>query len=270
MRFEAFLLEGDMEREYTTPRSKEIKSPDEVENLIRTKCKTAWKAWRNKRATIQRGTPKSWNYMLSDPRQSKIRLSANTRSYMNLLVDNLPSWKGYPQRGKSLICTTFHQSARAYGRGNAFVVLPFENAKIGVCNEMDFWLSFKMLRAFGDDVSDFNDGLSDLFFESKISLSGSEKSWSRLKEGLESVEKNLKEKDYKTKSRMISNFWDFYLDTKPVSLLKFLSEQLNPLDNGFERAKPGNEIPTGHEVWTDSPAVLVHTKNEEWLEDLKI
>ena len=77
-----------------------------------------------------------------------------TENYITLLIDYiLPSWKNYPKRSKSLVCSSSKSISWGYGN-KAYVVFPYNNAKIGVCSEVDLWESFIDLN-----VLEFNDDL---------------------------------------------------------------------------------------------------------------
>jgi len=80
-----------------------------------------------------------------------LRISQNTEnSYTRLFSGLLPSWSKYPPRNKSFICTTNINRTRGYiteseySRGQ-YIILPKNNAKIGVCSFTDMWDSFLSL-----------------------------------------------------------------------------------------------------------------------------
>ena len=62
--------------------------------------------------------------MLFNPKAIE-RKSANTNNFYTWIVDDLDSWKDYPKRSKSLICSN-STSTRAYGP--LYRVIPFKNA----------------------------------------------------------------------------------------------------------------------------------------------
>jgi len=71
--------------------------------------------------------------------------------YTRLLSDILPSWKDFPPRNRSFICSTSSGYALNYtGKepkfDNVYVVLPKNGAKIGICSTADIWTSFKILN----------------------------------------------------------------------------------------------------------------------------
>lgn len=75
------------------------------------------------------------------------RKSANTLNYYTILFDNLSSWKEYPKRSRSHICSTFEQYSKNYG--NIYVVIPLENQKIAICSKDDIYYSFKFTKSLG-------------------------------------------------------------------------------------------------------------------------
>jgi hypothetical protein len=69
------------------------------------------------------------------------RPSKNTNNFYTALIDVLPSWKDWPKRSQSIVCTNSYSTAQSYG--NPYVVLPKNQAKIAICPKNDFWVSFK-------------------------------------------------------------------------------------------------------------------------------
>lgn len=71
------------------------------------------------------------------------RKSANTYNYYTLWMDNHPSWKDYPKRSKSLICTTSYEVASGYGAVK--LIIPADKNTVGVCASDDLWGAFRHL-----------------------------------------------------------------------------------------------------------------------------
>lgn len=93
------------------------------------------------------------------------RISSYTSNiYTKLMSDILDSWKDYPKRNHSLICTTnpnksYHYTTNGYG-GTIFVVFPKNNTPIGVASERDIWDSFPAVSALWlRTMADFNDAI---------------------------------------------------------------------------------------------------------------
>lgn len=65
--------------------------------------------------------------------------TASIAKIINLLIDNLPSWKEFPKRNNSIIASsnisTYQQS---YG-SEYYILIPFDGAKFGVTPALDLW-----------------------------------------------------------------------------------------------------------------------------------
>lgn len=111
----------------------------ELVRLIKTHCSKNIDAL--KKCGLYRGfgnnTP---GYMgdlaIVDPTQ-RDRRSNEANNYFIPLIDNSPYWINFPKRGKSLICSGSSNYAGNYGEIRQ--VIPFDNAKLGVCEYDDFW-----------------------------------------------------------------------------------------------------------------------------------
>jgi hypothetical protein len=71
------------------------------------------------------------------------RTSANTKNYYTIWMDNNPEWKDYPQRSKSLICSSSYSTADGFG--SVQLIIPADMNKIGICLEHDLWRTFTRL-----------------------------------------------------------------------------------------------------------------------------
>jgi hypothetical protein len=130
---------------------------------------------------IFRATGLEEDFYLIDPRKMD-RMSANTKNYYTLMIDNSEKWKDYPKRKHSVICALNDSYL-----GNEYRVIPltkynnilinydidlFDLSKWGVCPEYDIWNSFgkEFKYIFKDDektLDVFNYDLSDLYTEIK-------------------------------------------------------------------------------------------------------
>jgi hypothetical protein len=260
MRLKQFITEG---------RSKELKE-DEVIDLIKKNCKQALNKYK-KGIVIYRGVEMDVSYAFVDPKKSKPRRSANTSNYYTLINDNSPYWKQYPKRSESLICTTNKFTPEGYG--TSYIVLPYDNAKIGVCSESDYWDSFPVLleQAYGHysyyNLASFNRDLERLFEQVDIPLS--DNSYSSLQHSfglfditfdhdVDSID-SLKNDDGFYFLKWYEEVWD---------LMKHFNDILEPKSNKFGLYKINNlNKYNDREVWTDSKAVLVNTHNNRYILD---
>lgn len=103
---------------------------------------------------IFRGVTKSFDQGLVDPtvgvRKSTsylnpiAKLSKNNRigdSIFNIIMSEHPSWKDFPPRNKSLVCTTNYSEAKFYSN-TIYAIIPFNENRFGVCPDSDLWSSF--------------------------------------------------------------------------------------------------------------------------------
>jgi hypothetical protein len=97
-----------------------------------------------------------------------VRKSANTSNWYNMFIDNSPKWKAYPPRLSSYICTTSPGYADSYGK--VYLVLPADDAQLGLTPATDMWFSFDYsLYQFGhiEDISHFQDVIHFIWNNSK-------------------------------------------------------------------------------------------------------
>ena len=275
MRLKQYLTEG---------RSKKISSI-EVRNLLNTKCKKAFKMFKEG-IVIYRGVKNvTDSYVLVTPSKFT-RKSLNTYNYYTLINDNSPAWKDYPKRSKSIICTTNQNTARSFGE--LYAVFPFDGAKIGVCPDVDYWTSFLFLDIKTDisNMMEFNEQLKYLFdiqqikrFAGDISKANTYKDLQKL---FYKFDKFIKIQDEKTikemKQKSERNNIDFVMPDKSPTIQKIIKEHdvnllkkyddfmnmekyfrylLDPEKNYFGLKRVGDKLPNDVEVWTDGDSVLI-------------
>lgn len=227
----------------------------EALKLLESKCKA-----NRKYKTIFRGDG-DFNYdedgpfFFHFPAGSRAeRKSANTSNHYTLLIDKfLDCWKGWPKRGKGIICSSAYNRANGYANGwnDVLIMVPEDNTPIAVCPEEDIFDSFKRVGDLGFEyMSHFNDMLGDIGIddtESNIrkNLNMSMKKFYDLVKynaeydsGLWTLEKKLKK------------------DMNKYSILKeWLEYVLDPKANGFKLVTSNKSFPTNREVWFDGSAM---------------
>jgi len=172
MKFLQYLTEG---------RTQRIPEPTAI-RLIKTHCKKNYKyLFEDSRRKIYRGVHESIVFGYIDTNKGRERVSANTLNYTTLLMDNLPSWNGWPKRSRSVICSTSWSNSDSYG--NLYHVIPYDNSKIGICSEYDVWDSFTHLR-YG--VNSFNTLFEKLFLAYKINTN--DKNWNTFVKSLQELQ----------------------------------------------------------------------------------
>lgn len=188
---------------------------------------------------IYRGLQTILKYGFIDPTKFT-RRSANTKNYYTILFDELlPSWNGWPNRSKSIICASDMEITAGYGE--PFNVYPYNNSKIGVCSQDDIWLSFE--KGFDYGLDDFNTSLN------YISMYANQKELKETKQGIVELCKTIDEmNDNDELDKMIESLKKLsdyvsvkliekYLKYRNKHFIDFLDIMFNPIKNGFKMYK---------------------------------
>jgi hypothetical protein len=155
-----------------------------------------------------------------------LRRSSSSLNYHNEIINHDPSWKAYPKR--EVICTTSKEMAMDYG--NVYLVLPTENAKIGICPKPDIWYSFR---------------------------TGIDKSWKDYHKMVNVAELN----HYLNYVGIIDN----YEDMEEHEFFNKIVKTFSPRLNGFQVKQITNSLvlPENREVWFDCECLLIRLDIEE-------
>jgi hypothetical protein len=244
MKFKQFLL--------TEGRGKEISLDDAEKWILKNSPKRLEKTLEGNK--IYRGLKQYYEAYQIDPKKSKtLRRSAYVGSnYYTLMIDNLPSWKDYPKRSQSIICTTSYPKAKGYG--NVYIIFPKDNAKIGVCIDDDIFMSFVNLRKNHYYMSEWSEKLQSLDHE--VSNGLSDKSWSTMKNFFKKID-DFKNKDYAEQFLKDYGF-DYLMKGKSIEVF---NKMMSPKKNKFQLKKGSDIIPSDREIWTDSESVLINVFN---------
>lgn len=107
---------------------------------IKTECSDAYNAYMNDRTVIYRGCSQVQKYLEANPQNGQ-RKSANTTNYYTVALSQLPAFKDYPPRDRSLICSTSKSYAEEFVRqySGVYAVFPVNGTKIGMINDGDMW-----------------------------------------------------------------------------------------------------------------------------------
>lgn len=130
-----------------------------VDAFINENISGEYHAWKSR--FIFRGTRLNEGETEFEIRKHPVgRVSANTSNEFTLMVDNvLSSWKNYPKRSESFICSTSQFQAEAFG--DLHLLFPLGNANVGICSENDMWSSMTRLSKLIDidegSIPDFNE-----------------------------------------------------------------------------------------------------------------
>ena len=207
--------------------------------------------------------------------QSITRISPHSLTNIyNLLFSNLPSWKEYPTRNKSLICGDLSRASGHWsGVGSVpslMVVIPLHECNVGICPSHDIWDSFNdnIQNTQIEDIETYT-----LFFKDVIShyVFDVPNNWNEDWNIFSEVCKEFDEK------RKTDKKWKFLINDKAlyekwnkkeISTIEALNHIFNPNNNEFEliKYKKGFKIPsvkwgTGDkECWLDAKSLLIDHK----------
>jgi len=236
-----------------------LHAPSYIQNLKKGKTNVIW-----------RGMPMDFYFATGDGSAFK-RKAANTSNFTNLLVSNFDSWKDYPPRNQSYICST--SKATAHSFGDPMMVIPADNAQIGICPDFDFWRCFKILsNKFGlDGIDELNDFLSEISAEDLNDTSIVE-----LRSQLSQIDRDYLEEAIHTgvsiRFETAAQSMFEYLSERPHhTLLDALEHFLDPDLNGFDftnAASLGN-LENNFEIWIHGKVLIIDVANAgDWIYEI--
>lgn len=258
MRFQEYILSEKVSDGGKEKRSVGIKKEEAIK-FFTEKCKKYSKDKAN--PALYRGINGNGPYNIVDPTKHE-RTSAYTSNHTTLLMDNLPSWKNYPKRSRSVICTLAGGVAGGYGR--KFRVIPSDGCKFGVCPRSDVWYSFSDFLK-GADVSEFNDTLKHHGIK--------DTNFAALTKGLIDFEKKIKlhaegdpVADFDApEENIFGPLISRAMRGKPIEIMKWLDSVMSPDFNDFttDIKRADQEA----EVWVGNGPVLLieNIKYEDFL-----
>jgi len=258
--------------------------------LLRGKANIAWKKhleeYRIFRGRDHNDIRAPSPYKFISPSKT-YRMSRNTINVVNSFLDILPSWKNWPKRSNSIICSNSRVTAGWYGV--AFQVFPFNNAKIGICSQSDFWESFPVIteRFSKHNVDSFNYVLSAAYNTFGIDVDPDNFKPEDAKKLIDYLNKEtLKYRNidflYKTDtskgnatqrhdSKTLKE--DMIIFYKGGDWTDYFDELLSPEKNNFKLVSISEytaiETPR-KEVWTDADSLMIHTSYLEKIENRKL
>lgn len=237
---------------------------------------------------IYRGTESGYKYGFINPSNYTRTSTGDVKNHYTLLIDNLPGWSEYPKRSKSVICTM--DSSVAKGYGNLYVVIPFDDEKIGIAPEGDVWNSFQkgieknldFLNLHSDSLPNVNTML-DLFYvflkEGEVDgLDDSEFSilWKQIGEisnNFDEVYRNMKRFQSDMEYRLDFDLDRYYkqvfksglesaevIKENDINLKEKIRKAFDPDLNGFKLKrynKPFYTNKDNNEVWTSGRCLLI-------------
>jgi hypothetical protein len=194
-------------------------------------------------------------------------------SHHTLLMDNLPSWNGFPKRTQSIIGSTNFGFDPSFG-DHYYCIIPYDGANFAVAPDGDLWNS--SCKISGEEYK-FDDYFSESFSQASISdysydemmediqklyddyLSGKELEISRY---IIRILKQMKEDNVKDVKIALNDYFapnKFRgLGTKHVGSNGFTLMNYSEISNIQEKDSQGNLIKYGNEFWTDSECLIVY------------
>ena len=138
------VIVADSLSDETKSKFKVISDKKEITDLIRTDYSDAWALFDNENY-IYRGTERKYlnkeDFAVEVTPGIRISKDGIPNLYTILLSEILDSWKKFPKRNRSHICSLDGHTASSYG-DYLYYVLPKNGTKIGVCPYGDIWDSF--------------------------------------------------------------------------------------------------------------------------------
>lgn len=196
------------------------------------------------------------------------RHSLENLDFYNLIIDNDPSWEGYPKRLKSLCCTLKGRPSL----GNSFYyVIPVDRSKWGLCSGSDLFVSFNYLEKNTNRlyINEFFDVLykiaSDNYlndFQFDIELDDT--NYKIFKKQLDEIDSIL---DKNPKFRI--EFMDELFKNRYIyddTLFNMIIDLMDPIKNDFKIQTLEELYKTdkyNKEIWTESPCILIYDKVAE-------
>lgn len=228
----------------------------EFDQILKSNCKN----WSRSKTPLYRGQINLGAYLYTDPRGTYRKSIDDVNTHIEMM-DNLPSWEGYPKYSQSVIGVSSNKSmAEDYISDNGVVyeIIPFDNIEIAVCPSMTIWDSF---GGFGDEDAIY---LTGNFFEEN----GINRDIWVQPEG-DSIEDRLKSLDKISNGKYSKEFLyqaSDFLKKKPskingVDCYNFINDYLfNPDVCGFNKVRyvSGFEIEKNKQIWTNGPVLLIH------------
>jgi len=168
-------------------------------------------------------------------------------NYHNLVISNLDSWSEYPKRNKSLVGATYQRASGHLGTNHdyLYLVIPYDNTKVGVCMVEDFWESFGKIN---DDINRWIFNIIRIVIKNiDIDKDGLNSNWNQLKYVLTKLNVPDEVKEY------FSNY------NNELTLLDNIDIELEPSRQGFKLVYPKDIYGklVNNEVWMEDNCILI-------------
>ena len=233
--------------------------------LLRTRCT----GFSLDNTPLYRGvSQRRGTFALAVPSEKERRSKPAGNGYGNgnqytLLVDNLPSWSGWPKRSKSLCMATNDTRTGPYtenGKGMVYRCIPMDGAVIAVCATKDFWFSFKYLEKISDGTAivDVSRRMKQDFAISDVNWDAFCRSMDRVGDAHTSVPRDVVQMRKYLPMSYIFTYGLIKRDWR-----ERLDGVLDPVRNKFWKTPyaQGFKVPGyNKEVWTDGDCLMIEDK----------
>lgn len=197
------------------------------------------------------------------------RTSITGNNIANVLVSGvLPSWNKYPKRTNCIMGSTEKAVAKAYG--TAYVMLPKNGAKIGICPTYNFQQSFKIFTVY-----ELNNGLKTIFDYINKDTCYEYITVDEIKTLFDSLSDVIHNKKF---TEYIKNSNNYDAKLLLIAINKYLNEHdnssildcvdflLNPNKNKFKLLSDINELENKQykdsEIWIDDKCLMYRLRDE--------
>lgn len=197
-------------------------------------------------------------------------------SHHTLLMDNLPSWNGFPKRTQSIIGSLNFGFDPSFG-DYYYCIIPYDGAKFAVAPDCDLWSSACKIA---DNAYMFDDYFSESFSQAGIS----DKSYDDMMNDIQKIYddylsgkqleisnyiirilKQMKEDNVKDVRLAFNEYFapNKFRGLGPQigSLNGFILRNYSQISEVQEKDSNGNLISYGKEIWTDSECLIVYLGN---------
>jgi hypothetical protein len=256
----------DLIREYhydSENRSVDV-SNDEIISFLRSKPEFIKYVTDGGRLIYRGNTKLQSNTSYKVSPSNYVRRSQNTDNYYTMMMDNLPQWKSYPKRSKSIICSLDIDRAKTYGGYNVHVVVPIKSINLGICPKWDIWDSFTELRRadyFNHDFETLVDAAFRIYGRNSHRLTNAS-DWNEYLTAFSIID-NVKEQ-LESGTAIRRSEWVLKYLAYDTPFYEFIQNIFDPEFNGFDVVNNYQSVDTftmDHEVWTDSDCYLISFHN---------
>ena len=248
-----------------------------IDGLLKTDFSEAYQLKTNSKIGLYRAVRRYRGDSFIVDRSQLERTSRATSNFYTVLMDFVPSWKGYPKRSYSVIALAtkndeFHASEMIQQYGHFFYrVFPKNGAKVCVSPHTDAILAFGYIQhRLGMMLVEF-DSYFDYAMKDCVEEGGGGKysnlTTSTLGYAVEKWQKYVT-KDLiinhfeRRKSHYISHWITSVIDDIQIHFngdwIEYFDGLLDPIKNGFQLMNITDlkSMPSSSEVWTDSKCLL--------------